>query len=81
VYASWDGDTQVVRWRVLAGSSATSLKAVATKNKTGFETTIPLTSSFKVYKVQALDARGHVLGTSGSFPTKHSDTSGLPQGY
>ena len=45
IYASWDGDTQVVSWRVLAGSSANSLKAVATATKTGFETTIPLTSS------------------------------------
>ncbi len=81
VYASWDGDTQVVSWRVLAGSSAKSLKAVASKTKTGFETTIPLTSSFKVYEVQALDAQHHVLGTSKSFPTKGSPTSGLPQGY
>jgi Arylsulfotransferase (ASST) len=81
VYASWDGDTQVVSWRVLAGSSAQSLKAVASKTKTGFETTIPLTSSFKVYEVQALDAHHHVLGTSKSFPTKGSSNSGLPQGY
>jgi Arylsulfotransferase (ASST) len=81
VYASWDGDTQVVSWRVLAGSSAQSLKAVASKTKTGFETTIPLTSSFKVYEVQALDAGHHVLGTSKSFPTNGSPNSGLPQGY
>jgi hypothetical protein len=81
VYASWDGDTQVVSWRVLAGSSAKSLKAVASKTKTGFETTIPLTSSFKVYEVQALDASHHVLGTSKSFPTSGSSNSGLPQAY
>jgi hypothetical protein len=54
---------------------------VASKTKTGFETTIPLTSSFKVYEVQALDAHHHVLGTSNSFPTTKSGTSGLPQGY
>jgi hypothetical protein len=81
VYASWDGDTQVVSWRVLAGSSAQSLKAVASKTKTGFETTIPLTSASKVYEVQALDAHHHVLGTSKPFPTKGSSNSGLPQGY
>jgi hypothetical protein len=81
VYASWDGDTQVVSWRVLAGTSAKSLKAVASKTKTGFETTIPLTSSFKVYEVQALDAQHRVLGTSKSFPTAKSPTSTLPQGY
>ena len=81
VYASWDGDTQVVSWKVLAGSSAKSLKAVASKTKTGFETTIPLTSSFNVYEVQALDAQHHVLGTSKTFPTAGSPNSGLPQGY
>jgi hypothetical protein len=81
VYASWNGDTQVASWRVLAGSSAKSLKGVASKTKTGFETTIPLTSSFKVYEVQALDAHHHVLGTSKPFPTGKSSTSGLPQGY
>lgn len=81
VYASWDGDTQVVSWRVLAGTSAKSLKAVASKTKTGFETTIPLTSSFKVYEVQALDARHHVLGTSKPFPTQSSGNSGLPGAY
>ncbi len=81
MYASWDGDTQVVSWKVLAGASTKSLKTVASKTKNGFETTIPLTSSFKVYEVQALDARNHVLGTSKPFPTKSSSNSGLPQGY
>jgi Arylsulfotransferase (ASST) len=81
IYASWDGDTQVVSWRVLAGTSAGSLKTVATAAKTGFETTIPLTSSFKVYKVQALDSHHHVLGTSTAFPTTSSSNSGLPGEY
>jgi Arylsulfotransferase (ASST) len=81
VYASWDGATQVVSWRVLAGSSAKSLKAVASKTKSGFETSIPLPNSSKVYEVQALDAHHHVLGTSKPFPTKGSSNSGLPQAY
>jgi hypothetical protein len=81
VYASWDGDTQVVSWRVLAGSSANSLRAVGSRTKTSFETTIPLTSSFRVYKVQALDAGRHVLGTSNAFPATSSPNSGLPGQY
>ncbi len=81
IYASWDGDTQVVSWRVLAGSSTKSLKASATVSKTGFETTIPLTSSFKVYEVQALDSRKHVLGTSKAFPTQSGSNNGLPGEY
>lgn len=80
VYASWDGDTQVVGWRVLAGNSAQSLKTVATKAKSGFETTIPLSSTFKAYKVQALGPKGKVLGTSKAFPTSSSN-NGLPGAY
>jgi Arylsulfotransferase (ASST) len=80
VYASWDGDTQVVGWRVLAGSSAQSLKNVATKAKSGFETTIPLSTTYKAYEVQALGPRNKVLGTSKSFPTTNS-SNGLPGAY
>jgi Arylsulfotransferase (ASST) len=82
VYASWDGATQVASWRVLAGKDANHLAIVATKAKNSFETAIALTSSFKKYKVQALDSKGHVLRTSGAFPQSGgSGTSGLPQGY
>ena len=80
VYASWDGDTQVAGWRVLAGSSAQSLKTVATKAKSGFETTIPLNSTFKAYEVQALGPGNKVLGTSNAFPTTNSN-NGLPGAY
>jgi hypothetical protein len=68
VYASWDGATQVVSWRVLAGPSSKHLATVATKAKSSFETAISLPQSYKAYKVQALDSKGHVLGTSGLFP-------------
>ncbi|MGO9495294.1 MAG: arylsulfotransferase family protein [Solirubrobacteraceae bacterium] len=80
VYASWDGDTQVVGWRVLAGSSAQSLKSVATKAKSGFETTIPLSGTYKAYEVQALGPKAKVLGTSKVFPTQSSN-NGLPGAY
>ena len=64
VYASWNGDTQVTSWRVLAGPSASQLSPVATTAKTGFETVIPVSQGGQVFKVQALDAKGKVLGTS-----------------
>ena len=80
VYASWDGDTQVVGWRVLAGSNAQSLKTVATMAKSGFETTIPLTKTYTAYKVQALGPKNKVLGTSAAFPTQTS-SNGLPGEY
>ena len=82
VYASWDGATQVVGWKVLAGSSVQSLKTVATKAKNGFETTIPLSSTYKSYEVQALGPKNKVLGTSKAFPTTSSSNgNGLPGAY
>ena len=67
VYASWNGATQVVSWRVLAGSSASHMAAVGTAAKAGFETAIPLTGEYKSFKLQALSASGRVIGTSGAF--------------
>jgi Arylsulfotransferase (ASST) len=67
VYASWDGATRVATWRVLAGHDRKHLVAVATKRRQGFETAIRLATRFKLYKVQALDSRHHVIGTSKSF--------------
>ncbi len=64
VYASWNGATEVLRWRVLAGNSASSVKPVATKTKSGFETTFTLSHSAKTYQVEALGSQGKVLGTS-----------------
>ncbi len=63
VYVSWNGATQVTSWRVLAGSSASSLQAVATATKQGFENQIPVAAQPYV-AVQALDAAGRTLATS-----------------
>ena len=76
VFASWDGATQVTGWRVLAGGDAKHLKVVATARKSGFETAIKLSGGFKAYKVQALDRKGHVLRSSGVFPSKKKKSSG-----
>jgi hypothetical protein len=67
VYASWNGATQLVSWRVLAGPSATRLTAVASAAKSGFETAIPVPQSYRSFEVQALGAGGRVIGTSRSF--------------
>ncbi len=64
VYASWDGATQVTGWRVLAGSNPSKLPLVATKLRSGFETAIAVQGNFKWFKVQALNANGHAIGTS-----------------
>ncbi len=64
VYASWNGATEVARWRVLVGNANDDLAVVASAAKRGFETAIPLRSSGKFIAVQALDAKGETLGTS-----------------
>jgi EmrB/QacA subfamily drug resistance transporter len=67
VSASWNGATKLTTWKLLAGPSESQLTAVATKPKSGFETSIPVTQSYKVFKLEALDPNGHVVGTSRIF--------------
>lgn len=64
VYASWNGATAVAAWRVDAGSNAYSLHQVAQAMKTGFETTINVSSTLPYFAVNALSSNGAVLGTS-----------------
>ncbi len=67
VYASWNGATQLVSWRVLAGPAGGRLTTVRTTAKTGFETTIPVSGGYESFKLQALDGDGRVIGTSRTF--------------
>ncbi len=69
VYASWNGATRVVSWRVLAGAGAGAgrLSAVASAAKSGFETAIPVPPGHTSFKVQALSANGRVIGASRLF--------------
>jgi EmrB/QacA subfamily drug resistance transporter len=67
VYASWNGATRAVAWRVLAGPSASRLSVVADAAKSGFETAIALPRSYASYEVEALDANHRVIGTSARF--------------
>jgi len=64
VSVSWNGATEVRTWRVLAGSSPSTLSAAANAPKAGFQTTITVPSAGPYVEVQALDASGSVLGTS-----------------
>jgi hypothetical protein len=67
VYASWNGATEVAKWEVLAGSSTTDLRVVATRSRTGFETAVKLAHTYADYEVRALAANGRTLGTSKPF--------------
>ena len=64
VYASWNGDTSRTGWKVLAGTSASALKVVATSTTRAFESPIRIGSGAKYVAVQALDVQGRVLATS-----------------
>ncbi len=63
VYASWNGATNVWSWRVLGGSSASSLRPLASSRSHGFETGVE-TSTQRAVAVEALDRAGHALGRS-----------------
>jgi EmrB/QacA subfamily drug resistance transporter len=67
VYASWNGDTEVTSWRVLAGPAAGQLSVVATKVKSGFETAIAVKAGYRAFEVQALNSKGEVIGSSRPF--------------
>lgn len=67
VYLSWNGATQVEYWQVYAGASAERLRAasgLAFAQRTGFQTTIPVSVSGPVFEVEALAADNRVLGVS-----------------
>jgi hypothetical protein len=68
VWASWNGATDVARWRVLGGADATSLDAIGTFDWHDFETSMPVTSDAAMYAVEALDANGATLARSAPVP-------------
>jgi hypothetical protein len=68
LHVSWNGATEVARWRVLAGGLTDSLTPVASVAKRGFETAIVVRTAAPYLAVQALDANGRVLGRSAAVP-------------
>jgi hypothetical protein len=66
LHASWNGSTQVARWRALAGSDPGRLKPVggSAAKRDGFETTISLKTSEPYVGVRAEDSSGKALGAS-----------------
>jgi Arylsulfotransferase (ASST) len=64
LYVSWNGATQVRKWRLLAGADRDSLRPVLTVPRTGFETAIPLRGAVKWVAAQALDRSDRSLARS-----------------
>lgn len=69
IHAVWNGATGVATWRVLGGEAEVGLRSVAETPWRGLDTTVRLPESVRRdtshLRVQALDRRGRVLGTSG----------------
>jgi Arylsulfotransferase (ASST) len=64
LYASWNGSTELSGWRVLGGPATTQLTPIGTAPVIGFETAITVPQAPGYVAVQALDAKGRVLGRS-----------------
>jgi hypothetical protein len=64
LWVSWNGDTQVQRWLVLAGASKGALRPLGTHPRAGFETAIQIAGQPQRLAVRGLDAHGKLLGTS-----------------
>jgi hypothetical protein len=73
VYMSWNGDTQVKSWRVLAGSTLSSMRPVGpVKRKASFETKITVNTSARLIEVRARSGSGRTLATSLAVPTNYT---------
>ena len=65
VYVSWNGATEVARWRLSTGRAVDRLTHVRSVKRQGFETAVPLRGARgSVAVIEALDASGTVLGAA-----------------
>jgi hypothetical protein len=64
VWASWNGATEIARWRVLAGDVRDGLEPAGEFGFADLETYMRLRTDARFFAVQALDAAGNVLGQS-----------------
>ena len=67
-YASWNGATAVTHWRLRTGATKAALSARNVVAKRSFETRFRLDKADRFVAVDALDARGRVLGRSAALP-------------
>jgi hypothetical protein len=64
VYASWNGATASSAWAIRAGADPSSLRRVASKRRTGFETAIAIPETSGYVQAAALDGAGRILASS-----------------
>lgn len=61
---SWNGATDVARWRLAAGVSAATMRVVSTVDRAGFETAVAVPPEARFAALTALDPTGRELGRS-----------------
>ena len=64
LYASWNGSTELAAWRLLTGTSESSLAAGPVTTKRGFETMLAPPASARFAAAAALDRAGRELARS-----------------
>ncbi|MGA7436474.1 MAG: arylsulfotransferase family protein [Solirubrobacterales bacterium] len=64
LWASWNGDSRVVTWRVLAGPTEDNLSPVGEFPRTGFETTMNAATADSFVKVEGVNPGGKTIGSS-----------------
>jgi EmrB/QacA subfamily drug resistance transporter len=67
IYVSWNGATEVARWRVLAEGPGGRFRQLLTAPKRGFQSVMLVSSRARRFKVEALDSAGRVLRSSRVF--------------
>ena len=63
-HVSWNGATEVARWRADVGQARNALRPATTVRRAGFETAVPLGHRRGFVSLVALDAHGTELGAS-----------------
>ncbi len=63
-WVSWNGDTEVRRWRVQSGPNGNSLSPAGTTGRGGFETRVDLPPGARFVQVQGLNENGKVIGST-----------------
>ena len=61
---SWNGASAVARWRLEAGASPHTLRALGSVPRAGFETGLRAPASAAYVAVDAIDAQGRVLAST-----------------
>jgi hypothetical protein len=71
VSASWNGTTKVTKWRARSGTQPGALAGPSVEGaRTGFETQLTVQGTPEYVVVEALDAKGNLLGASSAIPVR-----------